>query len=56
MYIVTIFLSAFLLFQAELIIARHILPWFGSTPSVWTTCVLFFQVVLLGVTTILMQS
>ena len=48
MYTLTIFLSAFLLFQSELIIARHILPWFGSTPSVWTTCVLFFQVLLLA--------
>ncbi|OGW59408.1 MAG: hypothetical protein A2V83_00965, partial [Nitrospirae bacterium RBG_16_64_22] len=27
---------------------KAILPWFGGTPSVWTTCILFFQVVLLG--------
>jgi len=47
-YAVTIFLSAFLLFQVEPIIARYFLPWFGGTPAVWTTCMLFFQVFLLG--------
>ena len=44
----TILLSAFLLFQVQPLIARFILPWFGGSPSVWTTCMLFFQVVLLG--------
>jgi hypothetical protein len=43
----TIFLSAFLLFQIQPIIARFILPWFGGGPAVWTTCLLFFQSVLL---------
>ena len=43
----TVFLSAFLLFQVQPIIARYILPWFGSTPGVWTTALLFFQVTLL---------
>ena len=43
-----IFLSAFLLFQAQLIVAKHLLPWFGGTPAVWTTCQMFFQVLLLG--------
>jgi len=47
-YAVAIFLSAFLLFQIEPIIARYILPWFGGTPAVWTACMLFFQVFLLG--------
>ena len=46
-YAFAIFLSAFLLFQVEPIIARYILPWFGGTPAVWTTCMLFFQVSLL---------
>jgi hypothetical protein len=46
-YALAIFLSAFLLFQVEPIIARYILPWFGGTPAVWTTCMLFFQVFLL---------
>lgn len=44
----TIFLSAFLLFQVQPLISKSILPWFGGTPSVWTTCMLFFQVVLFG--------
>jgi len=47
-YALAIFLSAFLLFQVEPIIARYILPWFGGTPAVWTTCMLFFQVFLLA--------
>jgi len=45
---VTIFLSAFLLFQVQPLIAKVILPWFGGGPAVWTACMLFFQVVLLG--------
>ena len=44
----TIFLSAFLLFQVQLIIAKFILPWFGGTPAVWTTCMLVFQLLLLA--------
>ena len=44
----TVFLSAFLLFQVQLVIAKYILPWFGGPPAVWTTCMLFFQVALLG--------
>lgn len=44
----TIFLSAFLLFQIQPLIAKVILPWFGGAPNVWSTCMLFFQVVLLG--------
>jgi spermidine synthase len=41
-----IFTSAFLLFQVQLILGKFLLPWFGGTPAVWTTCLLFFQVVL----------
>ncbi|MCX6637323.1 MAG: fused MFS/spermidine synthase [Acidobacteria bacterium] len=44
----TIFLSAFLLFQVQPLIAKIILPWFGGTSAVWSSCMLFFQVVLLG--------
>src|SRR5512140_1282329 len=44
----TIFLGAFLLFQVQPLIGKFILPWFGGTPAVWTTCMLFFQVVLLA--------
>ncbi|MDP2998060.1 MAG: fused MFS/spermidine synthase [Bryobacterales bacterium] len=48
LYAVTIFLSAFLLFQVQPLIAKLILPWFGGTSAVWSSCMLFFQVVLLG--------
>jgi len=44
----TIFLSAFLLFQVQPIIAKMILPWFGGGAAVWTTCMLFFQLLLVG--------
>ena len=47
-YAAPIFLGAFLLFQVQPLIARYILPWFGGTPAVWTTCMLFFQMLLLG--------
>lgn len=47
LYASTIFLSAFLLFQVQPVIARMILPWFGGSAAVWTTCMLFFQIVLL---------
>ena len=43
----TVFLSAFLLFQVQLIVGKYILPLFGGAPSVWNTCMLFFQVLLL---------
>ncbi len=44
----TIFLSAFLLFQIQPMIAKMILPWFGGSAAVWITAMLFFQTVLLG--------
>ncbi len=47
LYALTILVSAFLLFQVEPVIARIILPWFGGSAAVWTTCLLFFQSVLL---------
>ena len=47
LYALTILVSAFLLFQVQPIIARIILPWFGGSAAVWTTCLLFFQSVLL---------
>lgn len=43
----SIFLSAFLLFQIQLILGKFLLPWFGGAPAVWTTCILFFQSFLL---------
>jgi SAM-dependent methyltransferase len=47
LYAVTVLVSAFLLFQVQPVIARIILPWFGGTAAVWTTCLLFFQCALL---------
>src|SRR6056297_860062 len=47
-YALTIFVSAFLLFQVQPLIGRFILPWFGGGPSIWTGCMLFFQAALLG--------
>ena len=46
-YAVTIFLSAFLLFQVQPMMGKMILPWFGGAASVWTACMLFFQSLLL---------
>jgi SAM-dependent methyltransferase len=47
-YATTIFVSSFLLFLVQPLIARLILPWFGGSASVWTTCMLFFQALLLA--------
>jgi hypothetical protein len=47
-FALTIFAGAFLLFQVQPLIGKYILPWFGGSPGVWTTCMLFFQVLLLG--------
>jgi len=46
-YALTIFASAFLLFLVQPIMAKQILPWFGGSAAVWTTCLMFFQLVLL---------
>ena len=43
----TIFLSAFLLFAVEPLIAKKLLPWFGGSAAVWSTCLVFFQTALL---------
>ncbi|HEX4000656.1 MAG TPA: fused MFS/spermidine synthase [Pirellulales bacterium] len=45
-YAATTFVSAFLLFQVQPIISKAILPWFGGSPAVWTTAMLFFQTLL----------
>src|SRR5271169_2823135 len=47
LYAITILVSAFLLFQVQPVIAKIILPWFGGSAAVWTTCMLFFQMALL---------
>lgn len=47
-FALTIFTGAFLLFQVQPLMGKYLLPWFGGGPGVWTTCLLFFQVLLLG--------
>ena len=48
LFAATVFTSAFLLFLVQPIIAKQILPWFDGNASVWTVCMVFFQLVLLG--------
>lgn len=48
LYASTIFLGAFLLFEVQPMIGKIILPWFGGSASVWSTCLLFFQCSLLA--------
>jgi spermidine synthase len=43
-----IFVSAFLIFLVQPLIAKQILPWFGGSAAVWATCLLFFQTALLA--------
>ena len=47
LFAATVFLSAFLLFLVQPLIAKQILPWFGGAAGVWTTCLVFFQSALL---------
>jgi hypothetical protein len=42
------FLSAFLLFSLEPLVAKIILPWFGGSAAVWSTCLVFYQIALLA--------
>ena len=48
LFAATVFLSAFLLFLVQPLIAKQILPWFGGAACVWTTCLVFFQSALLA--------
>src|SRR5260221_7268546 len=45
-YLLTTLVSALLLFEVQPIISKFILPWFGGSPAVWTTCMVFFQTLL----------
>ena len=47
LYAVTIFLSAFLLFVVEPMAAKQLLPTMGGSSAVWTTCLVFFSMMLL---------
>src|SRR4051794_10503518 len=44
---IAISLSAFLLFMVEPLVAKRILPWFGGSAAVWSTCLVFYQTALL---------
>ncbi len=46
-FTLTIFVSASLLFFVQPLFAKLVLPQIGGAPGVWTTAMLFFQVVLL---------
>src|SRR5580693_6411230 len=47
-FALAIFVSAFLLFQAQLLLGKVILPLFGGAPAVWTVCVFVFQLLFLA--------
>jgi hypothetical protein len=47
-YAVTLFVSATLLFLVQPMVGKLILPFFGGTPAVWNTCMVFFQAMLLA--------
>src|SRR4030095_3750604 len=42
-----LFVNALLVFWVQPLFAKIVLPLLGGSPSVWTTCTLFFQVALL---------
>jgi hypothetical protein len=48
LYGMTVFVSAFLVFQVQPLIGKYILPGFGSSAATWTTTLLFFQLALFG--------
>ncbi len=47
-YICTIFVGAGLVFLIQPMVAKMVLPLLGGSPAVWTTCMVFYQAVLLG--------
>ena len=47
-FALAIFAGAFLLFLVQPLMGKYLLPWFGGGPGVWTTCLLFFQAMLLA--------
>jgi hypothetical protein len=48
LFALTVLVSSVLLFMVQPIIAKQIVPWFGGSAGVWTTCLTFFQLVLLA--------
>ncbi len=47
LYACVVFLSAFLLFLVQPMVAKQLLPVLGGSAAVWITCLVFFQAVLL---------
>src|SRR6056297_3040793 len=47
-FVLTLFLSASLLFFVQPLFTRIVLPHVGGSPAVWTTAMLFFQSVLIA--------
>lgn len=47
-FAIAIFFGAFLLFSVQPMMGKFVLPWFGGGTAVWSTCMLFFQIVLLA--------
>ena len=47
-FVFTVSIGAVLLFLVQPMAARALLPWFGGSAAVWTTCQLFFQLLLLA--------
>ncbi len=48
LYATTLFVGAALLFLVQPLVGKLLLPLVGGTPGVWNTCMVFFQIVLLG--------
>lgn len=48
LFATTLFVSALLLFWVQPMIAKMLLPLLGGTPTVWNTCMVFFQATLLA--------
>ena len=48
LFALTLFSSATLLFLVQPMVGKILLPYLGGTPSVWNTCMVFFQAALLG--------
>ena len=47
LFIVTLFLSASLLFMVQPMVGKMVLPLLGGSPAVWNACMVFFQALLL---------
>ena len=48
LFATALFLNALLIFWVQPLFAKIVLPLLGGSPSVWTTCMLFFQAALLA--------